>query len=266
MKKSSRSSSRVTFTSEKPEKNTKAVFFVVLLIAMFLSAGYLYLKNGGIGNNTDQASQQQNQAVDTVSQDASAVPQTILEKVKKHIVVTEEDIPYIATITNIDLVKDKNPDFYANASDGDKVVVWKDRAIIYSESKDRIVAVATAKPLLIANEAENAEMAEATEVIASASQSIEQQIASSTIEIRNGSRKNGAARTLKQILETSGLRIDKVGDAGSVYEGTQIIDLTDGKVPAVLDLILKATSGTVATVLPETEKVSNAQILILIGR
>lgn len=265
MKKSSRSS-KVTFVSEKPEKNVKPVFIFVLFVAMLLSAVYLYIRNGNeekqkkqfVANSTPSVSDQKDES-------SSGVPETLLDKVKKHLVVSETDIPYIATITNIDLVKDKNPEFYADATDGDKVIVWKDRAVIYSESKDRIVSVATAKPLLISG-SENTGTSASSSTSTSTLSDVEQQMASTTIEIRNGSRKNGAAKVLKQQLETLGLNVSKVGDTGKVYEGTQIIDLSSGKSTEVLDLVAKSTSGTVATVLPEGERASTAQVLILIGR
>lgn len=270
MKKTSRSS-KVTFVSEKPERNVKPVFVFVLFVAMLLSAVYLYIKNG----NDEKARQlvgkpqEQQQDAGTIqpSTDLQAAPETLIDKVKKHLIVTEEDVPYIATITNINLVREKNQDFYANAEDGDKVIVWKDRAVIYSEKKDRIVTVATAKPLLAAGSSAvtGNQTATTTEIMTQA-QLIERQIASTTIEIRNGSRKNGAARTLRQSLESAGLRIEKVGDTPMVYEGTRIVDLTNGSATAVIDMILKSTSGTVMTSLPENERASTAQVLILIGR
>lgn len=262
MKKTSRSSSKVTFVSEKPEKNVKPVFIFVLFIAMLLSAVYLYIKNG-----TDEKKQQAAMAPTntTAQENQPAQPQTLVDKIKKHLIVSETDVPYIATITNVDLVKEKNPDFYADASDGDKVIVWKDRAVIYSESKDLIVAVATAKPLLVSPSSDMPADSANTSTPA-VSDGTTQQIASTTIEIRNGSRKNGAAKILKTLLEASGLHIDTVGDAGAAYTGTQIIDLSQGKVPAVLDLILKSTSGTMATVLPDKERPTTAQVLIIIGK
>lgn len=269
MKKSTRSSSKVTFVSEKSERNIKPLIYLVMFIAMLLSATYLYIKNGGLpesGTTDSMRAVSEDSTGDAGQVSSNVVPETILEKVKKHLLVTEEDAPYVATITNIGLMREKNPDFYKYASDGDKVVVWKDRAVIYSEEKDRIIVVATAQPLLVAGKSTDSELEAASSTIASATESIEQQIAGTSIEIRNGSRVNGAARALKQSLDASGLKTEKVGDAGSVYEGTRIVDLTDGKVPAVLDLILQSTSGTVITVLPESEKSTTAQVLILIGR
>jgi hypothetical protein len=264
MKKSSRSSSKVTFVSERPEKNVKPVFIFVIFVVMLLSAAYLYIKNG-MDEQKVQTTATSTQMVN--QQPENVQPQTLLDKLKKHLLVTETDIPYIATITNVSLVKEKNPDFYANASDGDKVIVWKDRAVIYSESQDRIVAVATAKPLL-ATGASGQGMTSSTASVVSETdaEAITRQIASTTIEIRNGSRKNGAARTLKARLEAVGLNIAKVGDTGIVYQGTQVVDLTQGNAPAALDLILKTASGTAVTTIPEGEKPTTAQVLVIIGK
>lgn len=265
MKKSSRPS-KVTFVSEKPERNFKSVYIFVLLVAMSLSAVYLYFKNGyDDGRRVANQNQVQNQA--TEEQKAVSVqpgtPETLIDKIKRHLVVSEADIPYIATITNIELVKQKNPDFYKDAKDGDKVVVWKDRAVIYSEADDRIVAVATSKPLLVAPDVSADKV---QEQMGMNIPSVEQQMASTTIEVRNGSRKNGAAKALKQQLETLGLNVTKVGDTVKTYQGTQIIDFSEQKAPAVMDLLMKSTSGTVMTGLPEGEKPTTAQVLILIGR
>lgn len=267
MKKSTRSS-KVTFVSEKPERNVKPVFILVLFIAMLLSAVYLYIKNGNDESlkKKVESQLQQQAAQESEKTQVSVAPETLIDKVKKHLIITETDVPYIATISNIDLVREKNPDFYVEAQNGDKVIVWKSRAVIFSESRDRIVSVATAKPLLVAGSSTISDNSATSSSLLTQSQLIEQQIASTTIEIRNGSRKNGAGRVLKDSLSKSGLNISKVGDAGSVYEGTRIIDLTGGKSTAVLDLILKSTSGTVVTALPETERATDSQVLILIGR
>lgn len=65
---------------------------------------------------------------------------TVKEKVARHILVTSEN-PTIAEIKDIEELKATNPLFYQNAKNGDKVLAYSDKVVIYRESEDIIVNV-----------------------------------------------------------------------------------------------------------------------------
>jgi hypothetical protein len=235
----------------------KPIFIFVLIIIMAASAVYLMVTGRGGYQKAENPAQEGSPAYQAEQESGS-----LLDRVKNHILITEQEAPRIYTINNIDLVRQKNPAFYENAEQGDRVLIWKDRAIIYSEKLDRIVAVATAAPLVRLSE----EDAAAQEGGMPPATSIDQLRASTTIEIRNGSRKNGEASRLKQTLTEAGFMITKIGDAGAVYAGTQIIDLTGGSAMPIVEALLEPTNGSVTSTVPVTERPSEANILILIGR
>ena len=59
------------------------------------------------------------------------------EKLSKHFLLPEEE-PLIATVTDVERLKQEQP-FYQKAQNGDKVFIWKDKALIYRDSEDKIV-------------------------------------------------------------------------------------------------------------------------------
>ena len=114
---------RPIFTREK------TLFFIIFLLigALFFSL-YLYKQEKEKSENTSQI----------VAEEARKVK----EKVGKLILLTEEEEPTIATVVNIETLKKENPEFYKNAQNGDKLVVYTTRAIIYRPSTDMLINVA----------------------------------------------------------------------------------------------------------------------------
>ena len=68
----------------------------------------------------------------------------LLSAVAKHLVLPEDEQPTVATISDIEALKENQP-FFNGARNGDKVIVYTEasRAIIYSLERDVIVNVGT---------------------------------------------------------------------------------------------------------------------------
>ena len=68
----------------------------------------------------------------------------LLDQVKKHMLLPEDEEPTVATVTNIDELKSQQP-FFEQANNGDKVIIYVNshKAIIYSPEKDMIINVGT---------------------------------------------------------------------------------------------------------------------------
>jgi len=66
----------------------------------------------------------------------------IVKKVAAHIILPQDSLPTVATVT--DPAKLKDQPFFANAQSGDKVLIYTDarKMILYRPSLDRIVEVA----------------------------------------------------------------------------------------------------------------------------
>jgi len=68
--------------------------------------------------------------------------QNLVAKMSKHIVLPTGETPTLATITDIDALKKEQP-FYEGASNGDKILIYKNakKGFIYDPFRDLIVNV-----------------------------------------------------------------------------------------------------------------------------
>jgi hypothetical protein len=240
------------------KRHGKGYLIVLLIIAMGLSAAYLLIKGMSV---TNQSVKQGGAEVRNGEQaEESQKPENVIDKVKRHILVNEDEAPYVATISNIDLVRAKNPEFYRDASQGDKVLIWSDKAVIYSEKLDKLVAVTSSLPA-----SPDEEEGDGGDMEDAADESMEE-LEEITVEIRNGSRVAGEASRLRASLTDRGIEVERIGDAAGLYEGTRIIDLTGGRANSVVDAIMEEVGGIASQDIPEGEPDTEANILIIIGR
>lgn len=236
----------------EPQKQGKPFLLILLLVAMALSAAYLLVKKA-----------ERPMVQEPPKPEEQVAPENVIDKVKRHILVNEGENPYIATITNLELVKQKNPSLYQNAEDGDKVFIWSDKVVVYSERRDRIVAVATADSL-IGDEAANIDAANTGD---QAEVDEAEALANSLIEIRNGSRITGEASKLKKHLIDEGFTITQIGDASRMYQGgLQIINLAGEATKVAIEKLEKDFGVSATTTYPLAEAPSKADILLIIGR
>jgi hypothetical protein len=184
--------------------------------------------------------------------------QSTIARVAELVPIKTDERPYVGVITDVDLVKQANP-FYKDAEQGDKVLIWSDRAVVYSPSKDKIVAMVVATPA-------NAQPAPAPTIEQPTSTTpVSTALETVTVEIRNASGVAGLAGKLKATLVSDGITVSKIGDAKVKLDNTVIVDLSQGKAPNALAKVSSVSGGTAAA-LPEGEPTSKADILILIGK
>ena len=62
----------------------------------------------------------------------------VMKQLEKHMEVPSGEEPLVATITDAIKLKETEP-FYKNAKNGDKVVIWKEKALIYRVEDDKII-------------------------------------------------------------------------------------------------------------------------------
>lgn len=80
---------------------------------------------------------------ETVNEKASEVEaQETLDELGQHILITEKDKPSIVTIVDVDKLKAENEVFYANAQNGDQLIIFPGRAILFRRSDDIIINIA----------------------------------------------------------------------------------------------------------------------------
>ncbi|MFZ2484727.1 MAG: hypothetical protein WAX80_02125 [Minisyncoccia bacterium] len=107
----------------KPKRKKSTLTIIILAVLILISAvstaGYFYLQSK--------------------KQDES---KNILDQVSKLIILPQDEQPTIATITDLEQLKDQ--EFFANAEVGDKVIIYTKakKAILYRPSENKIVEVA----------------------------------------------------------------------------------------------------------------------------
>lgn len=70
----------------------------------------------------------------------------IVEMVGELIILPKDSKPDIATIANVDKLKEKDSNFYKNASNGDMLLIYPDQVILYSPKENIIINVAPIIP------------------------------------------------------------------------------------------------------------------------
>ena len=77
--------------------------------------------------------------VDTVTEEDSNSVDLLIEEVNKIILLPEEK-PAVATIKDIVVLKEQQ-EFFNNAENGDRLLIYKDRALIYREAEKKIINI-----------------------------------------------------------------------------------------------------------------------------
>ena len=117
-------------TNASPQVNKKlyssnillGVLFVLVFTISFLS--YNYFRNNHSRGNYDES-------------------QSSIESLSEVFLIPDET-PTIATVLNVELLKNDNPGFYENAQNGDKLFIFveRKRAIIFRPNEGRVINVA----------------------------------------------------------------------------------------------------------------------------
>ncbi|MBU0540272.1 LytR C-terminal domain-containing protein [Patescibacteria group bacterium] len=191
-----------------------------------------------------------------------AVP-TLVERVGKHIYINSDEVPTVATVQDPESLKQTNPAFYVNVKVGDRLLVWSDKAVLYSETEDKILSVLPIDLLMQQTAPPTTSTTTSEEPPVAAEETPIDEVA--TIEIRNGTLTPGLAKNLADKLNAAGLETLKPRDAGAKdYENTIIINLSDEPLTATLAKIQGLVNAEVQD-LPSTETNANSDLIIIIG-
>ena len=185
----------------------------------------------------------------------------LLEKVRKLIILPEDKQPAISTIQDIDKLAEAQP-FFEKAQNGDRVIIYEDRAIIYSPSRNILINVGPVYTQentqennnQIKNDNLKTDQPETLPVIK------EEVI---TIEIRNGSEIGGLATELSNKLSNQeDYKIIKTSNAmRQNYSGNVLISLSGKNI----DGLEKELGVPAINSLPEGEAQSSADAVIILG-
>jgi len=126
----------------KPKRKKSPAKFIFFMLLGFLIAGV-----GGYSYYMYWNSQQQLEKLRQASPQTYVDLETeaLVNKVGQHFLLPKET-PLIRTLQGVDQNM-RNEPFYANAKDGDKVLVYSQRAILYDPSTDKIIEVGAVRPV-----------------------------------------------------------------------------------------------------------------------
>ena len=167
--------------------------------------------------------------------------------VGKLIVLPTDQQPTVATIQDVAALSKEQP-FFIGAEDGDKLLIYSDKAIIYSVKNGKLINVGP-----VYNQGGGQEVVNPAENLTN----------KLTVDVRNGSEKVGVGRTLADGLVSKGLcQIKEVTNAVKTsYAKTVLVNLTNKDVSALeKELGVKAIKT-----LPEGEAPSASDALIIVG-
>jgi hypothetical protein len=227
----------------KSNKSLWLILIIIILIVASLPAYYYYNQY-----KKTQAILQNPTA--SVSQET----QTLIDKVGRLMVLPSGETPTIATVS--DVTKLTSQPFFANAKNGDKVLIFTQskEAILYRESIDKIIQVA---PVNL-----GAPAASASANLNSATPTP----ATFTVVIYNSTTTSGLAGVAgnKITAAIANAKIVTEADAKGNYAKTQVIDVS-GNQSTVASKLANLLGGSVSSSIPSGETKPNAQILVILG-
>lgn len=188
----------------------------------------------------------------------------LLDQVKKHMLLPDDEQPTVATLTDVDELKIQQP-FFEKAINGDKVIVYANsqKAIIYSPEKDIIVNVGA---LLV--DGPDSEQVQEEQEGTEESQPQEEVVAKLDIEIRNGTKEEGLAETVSVQLKGANHAFDFValGETSKKdYSQTTVVDMGKGGDGDLANFLAQELGVSLSNELPEGEKESEAQVVVIVG-
>lgn len=154
----------------------------------------------------------------------------------------------IATVTDSTKLKQTDP-FYKRAENGDKIIIWEDKAILYRESIDKIIDFG----IVLREQPQKNKKAK--------------------IIILNGTQQPGLATTIKNLLTKDNstnnmIEAISIGDAeDKSYSKTLIIDRSGGGLKSLASHLTNLLSADKPTeILPDAEKqINQGDIVIILG-
>lgn len=109
-------------------------WLIVLVVLIAGVAGTMYYKNRAdkVEANPEVVRQEKNQAE----------TDRVLTALKSAILITETEAPTVARVEDPEKLKASNATFYKDIQQGDYLIIFPKRAIVYRESVDQIINIA----------------------------------------------------------------------------------------------------------------------------
>lgn len=224
-------------------------FAVIVIVVVLLTAGILALKSA-IGPKSASPEKK----IEAKKGGTEAEVRDVIAKVAAHIVIKADEQPTVATIQDADLLRTENSVFYKDAQNGDRLLIWSDKAVLYSTSMDKLLAVLPVSlPVGTSTATTTAMGGEEKEKV--------------TIEVRNGSTTPGLGRTMADKLKAAGLTVLPATDAKKKdYAKTTVyVRSIELYAPKTLEAIKQITGAAEVAEAPADEAPLKGDILVIVG-
>ncbi|MEX0649955.1 MAG: hypothetical protein WD200_03065 [Candidatus Andersenbacteria bacterium] len=120
------------------------LFFNLLLLICIAVVAYLFVqaeqKRRTVENDLQQLTSQLDELKQSSQNSGAQVAEQVLSKIRAHMDVPTEPIPTVATIVDVDKLRETNS-FYQQAKNGDHLIITERRAILYDAQRDIIIDV-----------------------------------------------------------------------------------------------------------------------------
>ncbi len=131
-----------TAQAKKPKRkrgifNKLLILGVVIAIALFAWAEQ---QRRTTERRLLETEQQLEEIRSSTTQNGQEVANRVLEKVRTHINIPEDPEPTVATIVDIERLRESSP-FYEKAENGDHLIITTERAILYDPNNDVVLDV-----------------------------------------------------------------------------------------------------------------------------
>lgn len=190
--------------------------------------------------------------------------QTVIDRVSNFTAVPSDEKPSVVVLRDVGSLEAQQP-FYHGAKDGDILIIYSSRAIIYDPVANKLVSVspiqqATASPSPIASGSAQFSPSPSVSATPVAPEKV-------SIEVRNGTSVAGlAGKTASDLKKNTWVTSTKTGDAHGTYATTAIVDLSGGTKPGAVAALEKLFGVTAVTAIPKGESTSTANVLVIVGK
>lgn len=211
--------------------------FVFVLVAALGAAMYYFMQY-----------QQSQQLLKSPTQNAEQEVKATIEEVGRLIVLPEDERPKVATVSDVN--KLKSQPFFANAKNGDRVLIYTkaQKAILYDPIQKKIVEVGPIN-------------------LSETSPTIAPSVAPLKVALYNGTTTTGLTTKIESQLKQSlpSLTVVAKGNAQkSSYKKTTVVDLSGKNAKGAAE-IAKILGGEVGSLPADEVKSSVAEIAVILG-
>jgi hypothetical protein len=229
------------FDSLKKRKMPKIlkIILCLLLIALVAFGIYTALDKAGYIKAFQLALQYQKQTALTEEDKA------VLVQLKKIMVLPDDINPTMAKITDIDALKKQQPVFFANAKNGDRLIIYPDQAIIFDAIANKIIKVG---PVQITQNQE---------------QSVNFAVYNSLRDDPDNAKTAEMETKIKTVFNNAVVTV-KENSAKYDYPQTLVVDIS-GNNPDI-QKIAAAVGGTVSPLPAGEKKPEGVAVLVIIGK